>query len=149
MVVTELLRLVGRARRVLVVEDEPVIRRLLEETLAWDGVEVVLVSNVDDALRCLDAEFFDVALVDLLLPLPTGWDLLDALRNRSDWPKAVVVSAVATPGNQTRAYDMGAVDVMIKPFDPMELVARVGRIACLDPDEVDAYRSAARTRAYA
>lgn len=146
---TKLLKLVGRARRVLVVEDEPVIRRLLEETLTWDGVEVVMACSVEDALRCLGAEPFDVVLVDLLLPLPTGWALLDALQEHPDWPRAVVVSAVATPSNQTRAYDMGAVDVMIKPFDPMELLARVDRVACLDPDEVDAYRSAARTRAYA
>lgn len=148
-IVTEARGLIGHVRRVLVVEDEPVISRLLEETLTGVGVEVVLVGNVDDALRCLDAESFDVALVDLLLPLPTGWALLDGLRDHPNWPRAVVVSAVATPTNQTRAYDLGAVDVMLKPFDPMELLARVGRIASLDPDEVDAYRNAARTRAYA
>lgn len=142
-------RPVGHVRRVLVVEDEPVIRRLLIETLAWDGVEVVVACNVEEALRRLDAESFDVALVDLLLPLPTGWALLDALQDHPGWPRAVVVSAVATPTNQTRAFDLGAVDVMAKPFDPMELLARVGRIACLGPDEVDAYRTEARTRAYA
>ncbi|MGH9070397.1 MAG: response regulator [Acidimicrobiales bacterium] len=137
------------ARRILVVEDEPVIRRLLEETLACDGVEVVVASNVSDALLCLDRQHFDVALVDLLLPLPTGWDLLDALRDHPGWPRAVVVSAVATPSNKARAYDMGAVDVMLKPFDPMDLADRVDRVACLGPDEVDAYRNAQRARAYA
>lgn len=135
--------------RVLVVEDEAAIRRLLADTLAWEGVEVVLVSDVEDALAHLAAEDFDVALVDLLLPLPTGWALLDALAGHPGWPRTVVVTAVATPANQTRAFDLGAVDVVSKPFDPVELLARISRIACLGPDEVDAYRHEARARAYA
>lgn len=135
--------------RVLVVEDEDAICQLLAQTFAWEGVEVVLATGVEEALARLNTEAFDVAIVDLLLPLPTGWAILDALAAHPSWPKAVVLSAVATPANQTRAFDLGAVDVVSKPFDPMELLARVGRIACLGPDEVDAYRHEARARAYA
>ncbi|MGH9129891.1 MAG: response regulator [Acidimicrobiales bacterium] len=135
-------------RRVLVVEDEPVIRRLLEETLAWDGVEVVLACNADEAMGHLGSQDFDVALVDLLLPRPTGWALLAALSAHPGWPRPIVVSAVATAANQARAFDLGALDVVSKPFDPMELLELVDRVARLAPHEVDAYRRAARARAY-
>ncbi len=148
MSMVEAARAPSRVRRVLVVEDEPVIRRLLEETLAWDGVEVVLACNLDQALALLEAEDLDVALVDLLLPEPTGWDLLEALRTHTGWPRAIVVSAVATSANTARAFDLGALDVVNKPFDPVKLIELVDRIACLAPCDVDAYRQAARTRAY-
>lgn len=132
--------------RVLVVDDEPVIQGLLRETLAGDGAEVVLAGDADAALRWLDSEVFDVALIDLLLPRPTGWALLEALRSHPGWPRAVVVSARATPANLVRAFDLGAVDVVGKPFDPLDLSARVSEIAGLAPDGVDRYRRAARAR---
>lgn len=135
--------------RVLVVDDEPVIQHLLEETLAGDGAEVVLAGGVEDALERLGAETFDVALIDLLLPKPTGWGLLEALRSHPEWPKAVVVSAKATPANLTRAFDLGAVDVVSKPFDPVELSALVTRIAGLGPAGVEAHRRSARARVHA
>jgi DNA-binding response OmpR family regulator len=148
MIVTEAAQAPSRVCRVLVVEDEPVIRRLLEETLAWDGVEVVLACDVAQALELLECGNLDVVLVDLLLPEPTGWDLLEALRTRAGWPRAIVVSAVATSTNTARAFDLGALDVVSKPFDPVELVELVDQIARLAPEAVDAYRRAARTRAY-
>ena len=58
--------------RVLVVEDEPVILRLLEETLAGDGADVVTVRDADEALKALGQQRFDVVLVDLLLPGQPG-----------------------------------------------------------------------------
>lgn len=137
-----------RLRRVLVVEDEPVIGRLLRETLAWEGIEVVVAASVDQALAYLESESFDVALVDLLLPAPTGWTVLDAMGDRACRPRAIVVSAVATPANLARAFDLGALDVVDKPFDPMALAELVDRVANLDPADVDSYRQAARSRAY-
>lgn len=77
--------------RVLVVDDEPVIQDLLRETLAGDGAEVVLAGDADAARARLDSEPFDVALIDLLLPRPTGWQLLEAFRSHPGWPRAVVV----------------------------------------------------------
>lgn len=134
---------------VLVVDDEPVIQRLLEETLAGDGSEVVLAAGVDEAIRHLDERSFDVALIDLLLPQPTGWSLLEALRGRDEPPKAIVVSARATPSNITRAFDLGAVDVVGKPFDPVALCDLVRTVAGLTPAETDRHRKAARARAHA
>ncbi|MGH9069021.1 MAG: response regulator transcription factor [Acidimicrobiales bacterium] len=133
--------------RILVVDDEPVIRQLLAETLGGDGAVVELAGAAEEALSRLATQPFDVALVDLLLPRPTGWRVLEALRGgEGDRPRAVVVSARATPANLTRAFDLGALDVVAKPFDPMELSVRVTEIADLAPDQVDAYRRAARTR---
>jgi two-component system OmpR family response regulator len=132
--------------KVLVVEDEPVILRLLEETLAGDGAEVVTVGDADEALRALNEQRFDVVLVDLLLPGPTGWRVLEQLRSRPDGSPVVVVSARATPSNLTRAFDLGAVDVFGKPFDPLELSACVNEVAGLAADDLAAHRQAARVR---
>ncbi len=129
--------------RVLVVEDEPVILRLLEETLAGDGADVVTVRDADEALRALGQQRFDVVLVDLLLPGQPGWRVVEQLR---DGTPVVVVSARATPTNLTRAFDLGAVDVFGKPFDPLELSACVNEVAGLAAEGLDAHRQAARTR---
>jgi DNA-binding response OmpR family regulator len=132
--------------RVLVVEDEPVILRLLEETLAGDGADVVLVSDADSALLVLGEEHFDVVLVDLLLPGQPGWRVLEQLRSRRDSAPVVVVSARATPTNLTRAFDLGAVDVFGKPFDPLALSKCVNEVAALTAEGLDAHREAARAR---
>ena len=129
--------------RVLVVEDEPVILRLLEETLAGDGAVVVTVRDTDEALEALRQQRFDVVLVDILLPGQPGWRVLEQLRDGSP---VVVVSARATPSNLTRAFDLGAVDVFGKPFDPLELSACVNEVAGLAAEGLDAHRQAARTR---
>ncbi|TMM17923.1 MAG: response regulator [Actinobacteria bacterium] len=129
--------------RVLVVEDEPVILRLLEETLAGDGADVVTVRDADEALKALGQQRFDVVLVDLLLPGQPGWRVVEQLR---DGTPVVVVSARATPTNLTRAFDLGAVDVFGKPFDPLELSACVNKVAGLAAEGLDAHRQAARTR---
>ena len=132
--------------RVLVVEDEPVILRLLEETLAGDGADVVTVRDAAEALLALGQETFDVVLVDLLLPGPSGWSVLEQLRSGRDRSPVVVVSARATPNNLTRAFDLGAVDVFGKPFDPLELSKCVNEVAGLPAEGLDAHRQAARTR---
>jgi DNA-binding response OmpR family regulator len=132
--------------RVLVVEDEPVILRLLEETLAGDGAEVVTVRDADAALLALREQRFDVVLVDLLLPGQPGWRVLEQLRSNPDSSPVVVVSARATPNNLTRAFDLGAVDVFGKPFDPLELSAVVNEVAGLAAEGLAAHRQAARTR---
>ena len=129
--------------RVLVVEDEPVILRLPEETLAGDGADVVTVRDADEALKALGQQRFDVVLVDLLLPGQPGWRVVEQLR---DGTPVVVVSARATPTNLTRAFDLGAVDVFGKPFDPLELSACVNEVAGLAAEGLDAHRQAARTR---
>jgi DNA-binding response OmpR family regulator len=58
----------------------------------------------------------------------------------------VVVSARATPSNLTRAFDLGAVDVFGKPFDPLELSACVNEVAGMEAEGLAAHRQAARTR---
>ncbi|HEX4539957.1 MAG TPA: response regulator [Acidimicrobiales bacterium] len=132
--------------RVLVVEDEPVILRLLEETLAGDGADVVTVRDADAALVALREEQFDVVLVDLLLPGQPGWRVLEQLRSSPEGSPVVVVSARATPSNLTRAFDLGAVDVFGKPFDPLELSACVNEVAGMEAEGLAAHRQAARTR---
>jgi two-component system OmpR family response regulator/two-component system response regulator QseB len=107
---------------------------------------VVTVRDADAALVALREEQFDVVLVDLLLPGQPGWRVLEQLRSSPEGSPVVVVSARATPSNLTRAFDLGAVDVFGKPFDPLELSACVNEVAGMEAEGLAAHRQAARTR---
>ncbi len=132
--------------KVLVVDDEPVILDLLRETLAGDGAQVVLARDGDTALRRLREETFDVVLVDLMMPKVTGWGVLEQVGAHPGWPRVIVVSARTGAEEKRRAFDLGAVDVVGKPFEPEALSRLVAAVAALGPDEVDGHRLAARAR---
>lgn len=132
--------------RVLIVDDEPVILNLLKETLAGDGFDCTLARDGETALRRLREAEFDVVLVDLMMPKITGWKLLEQLQGTSPLHRVVVVSARSGPDDAAQAFDLGALDMVSKPFDPDELAALVHRVADLDGDTADTYRAEARKR---
>jgi CheY-like chemotaxis protein len=112
--------------RVLVVEDEPDLRRLYAWELQDAGYEVVTAANGAEALGRLSSDP-DVVLVDLMMPVMDGYEFLARLRadpRHRDIP-ALVVSAVGTGAWSLRA---GANDWLRKPFDTEELRRRVDRV---------------------
>ena len=135
----------GRATRVLIVDDEPVIRNLLRETLAGDGVDCTLAAGGDAALEALREGAFDVVLVDLMMPKITGWGLLEGMR-ADGRARVIVVSAHSGADDARRAFDLGALDVVAKPFEPEELAALVHEVAGLDQEGADRHRDQARRR---
>ena len=130
---------------VLVVEDDAGVRKLLVDTLAVEGCRVAEASSAEDAIALLDEGGIDVALLDLRLPLPTGWRVLDACVLRPDWPPVVVVTARAD-ASALPALAMGAVDVLAKPFDPFAVVDLVTTLATSTPAALAEHRAAARSR---
>jgi DNA-binding response OmpR family regulator len=91
------------------------------------GFETTFVKQGRDAFDCLDRETHDGVLLDLNLPDEDGLAILRSLRARSDVP-VVVVSARRGIKDRLAALEMGADDYLVKPFEPRELVARVGNI---------------------
>jgi two-component system KDP operon response regulator KdpE len=112
------------AARILVVEDDPVLLKILEAAIEYGGFESRSVVTGDQALAVFDAGTFDAILLDLGLPDYDGGDLLKRLRAKSNIP-IIVVSGRGSERDKIDALDLGADDFVPKPFLPGELLARI------------------------
>jgi two-component system KDP operon response regulator KdpE len=109
---------------VLIVDDEPHIRRLLRGTLERAGYRVIEAGSARQALAELEASPLDVVLLDLGLPDRDGMELLPLFQQKSR-AAVLVVSAREATEEKVAALDLGAIDFVTKPFDTEELLARV------------------------
>ena len=112
------------AAKVLIVDDEAAIRRLLRNTLERAGYEVIEAGNARDALATAAAQRPSAILLDLGLPDRDGLGLIPLLRREHD-TTVLVVSARDATDEKVAALDLGADDFVTKPFDTDELLARV------------------------
>jgi two-component system KDP operon response regulator KdpE len=110
--------------RVLVVDDEPQIRRALRLVLRANGYEVVEVGTGEAALDSLTVQTFDLMILDLMLPDVDGVEVCRRLREWSRLP-VVVLSAHGEEEVKVLALDEGADDYVTKPFSAPELLARM------------------------
>jgi two-component system KDP operon response regulator KdpE len=112
------------AARVLVVDDEPQIRKFLRLGLEGHGYAVLEAASAGDALRVAVAEQPELVILDLGLPDREGFEVLGALREWSRVP-VLVLSVRNREGEKVRAFDLGADDYVVKPFGMPELLARI------------------------
>jgi two-component system KDP operon response regulator KdpE len=110
--------------KVLVIEDEPPIRKLLRMGLSTQGYTVLEAPNAKTALDLL-AETPGLIILDLGLPDMPGLDLLRTLRARNESVPIVVLSSRGDEAGKVRALDLGADDYVTKPFGMEELLARM------------------------
>ena len=110
--------------KVLIVDDEPPIRKLLRMGLSTQGYEILDATNGKTALALLD-EKPDLIILDLGLPDMLGLDLLAAIRARNEAVPIVVLSSRGDESVKVRALDLGADDYLTKPFGMEELLARM------------------------
>jgi len=115
---------VSNAPKVLIIDDEPHIRRLLRTTLDRAGYDVTEAASAREALEALAACQPDVVLLDLGLPDRDGLELVPIIRTKSD-ATLLVVSARDATDQKVTALDLGADDYVTKPFDTDELLARM------------------------
>lgn len=114
----------GQAIRVLVIDDEPQIRKFLDISLRAQGYAVLLAEDGRGGLDALATRGADLVILDLGLPDMDGHDVLRALREWSKVP-VLVLSVRADEAGKVRALDAGANDYVTKPFGVPELMARV------------------------
>jgi len=111
-------------KRILVVDDEPQITRMLRTALQSSGYEVVAAENGLEAFRVLEADPPELLITDLAMPEMNGLELTQAVRRVSDIP-IIVLSVRDTDRMKVQALDAGADDYLTKPFSMPELLARV------------------------
>ena len=112
-------------KKILIVEDDQLLNRTLAYNLTSDGYEVISVFNFDSAVRKLRENEFDVALLDINLPDGSGLDLCEEIRNRGQHTYIIFITANDKESDMLKGYEVGGADYVTKPFNSLELVARV------------------------
>ena len=114
----------GERVRVLAVDDDPQALRYVRDALLKSGYTPVVTGDPGEALRLVAEEKPDLVLLDLMLPGTDGIELMKDILGAGDVP-VIFVSAYGRDELIARAFDMGAVDYVVKPFSPTELAARI------------------------
>ena len=112
------------AKRILVVEDDAPLARVVTDNLAFEGYEVECASDGPEAIDRARTFSPDLILLDLMLPTSDGFELFGLLRQGGPTP-IIVVTARGQKADKLRGLDLGADDYVTKPFDLEELLARV------------------------
>ena len=131
-------------RKVLVVDDDPVVGRSFDRVLSKRGYAVVTAGDGAEALRKIAAEEYDVVFTDIRMPGIDGISVAERIRDRQPWLPVVIVSGYATSENEARARAAGVSAVLHKPLSP-EMIEDSARDALLrrDAEPSPAYRDAA------
>ncbi len=110
--------------KILIVDDDPHIRELVGVFLHNDGFDVLEALDGEDALSKLDTIKVDLAIIDVMMPKMDGWDLCREIRESFDIP-ILMLTARGETSQKLKGFQLGTDDYLVKPFDPLELVARV------------------------
>jgi DNA-binding response OmpR family regulator len=121
----------GAPIKVLAVDDDPVILRLIEVNLSLEGFEVALAAGGDDALAQAREVDPDVILLDVMMPGVTGWDVARRLKDDAATTATplVFLSARTEENDRRKGQELGVAAFVSKPFDPVELVDTIRRVA--------------------
>lgn len=112
------------AERILVVDDEQEIADLVELYLVNDGYEVLKFYTAGDALHCVEREEITLAILDVMLPDMSGFALCQKIREQHMFP-ILMLTAKVEDMDKIMGLTLGADDYITKPFNPLELLARV------------------------
>ena len=112
---------------VLVVDDDPDVRQLVEMKLRLDGIETIAVTNGVEALDALEKSHIDLVVLDVMMPVMDGIETCSRIREIeafADLP-VIMLTAQAQAGDIHEGFATGATDYVVKPFSPRELLSRV------------------------
>lgn len=116
-----------RRPRVVIADDDPDIRRLVEMTVTNAGCDVTVASDGEEALERVRDSIPDLVILDVLMPRMDGWEVARALKS-DPATREVPVMFLTSRGQEhdvLEGFDSGAIDYMVKPFSPRELQVRV------------------------
>lgn len=110
--------------KILVVDDECEIANLIEVYLKNEGFDVCTFYTAGDAVSCIGKQTFDLAILDVMLPDMSGFELCSRIRQKENYP-VIMLTAKDSEMDKIMGLTIGADDYITKPFLPMELMARV------------------------
>jgi two-component system, OmpR family, response regulator len=110
--------------KILIVDDDSHIRELVRLYLHRNGFDIVEAADGMQALSILDNTKVDLVMLDIMMPNIDGWELCREIRDRSTLP-ILMLTAQGETTQKVRGLQLGADDYIVKPFEPVELVARV------------------------
>jgi two-component system OmpR family response regulator len=116
-------RIAGMSK-ILVVDDDAHIRELVRVFLQREGFDVVEACDGVDALAKMEETRADLVVLDIMMPNMDGWELAERLRAAGDFP-LLMLTAKSETAQKVKGFQLGADDYLVKPFEPVELVARV------------------------
>ena len=114
-------------KQVLIADDEPNIVTALEFLLQRNGYEVSIARNGDEALRLIEQNPPDLMLLDVMMPLRSGYEVCQAVRAREDWRhiKIVVLTAKGREADANQGLALGADLYITKPFSNRDLITKI------------------------
>ena len=135
--------------RILVVDDSPDIRRLLDVILAEEGHTVTCVPDGDSALEAMNVDPPDLMLLDIMMPKKDGFMVLKEMRSQGvrESTKVLVLTARTAEVDWLRGYKLGADQYLTKPFDNDELIDKVNMLLSMSKDQLRARRQQELDRA--
>ena len=121
------------AKTILVVEDDPSIRRGIVDALRFSGYQPRQAADGHEGLRAALHDSYDLLLLDLILPGPGGLDILAALRTARPTVPVIILTAKGDEADRVAGLKGGADDYVVKPFSIRELLARIDAVMRRSP----------------
>lgn len=114
--------MVDAQKRVLIVEDERPLSHALELKLQHEGFETVLAQNGEECLKAINEQEFNVVLLDLVMPVLDGFQVLEQLQSKPTRPAVFVLSNLSQAEDEDRVLKLGAKRYFIKSDTPLEVI---------------------------
>ncbi len=111
--------------KILVVEDESALRKILKDDLELEGYQVLIAHDGEEGLRMALESKPDLVLLDVMMPKLSGWDVCRQLKAKQPALPIIMLTAKGQETDKVTGFDLGVDDYVTKPFSVMELVGRV------------------------
>ena len=111
-------------RKILVVDDDPTMVKLINVNLKLNNYSVVEATSGEQALDVVDSEGLDLVVLDIMMPGVDGWEVLKRIRSNPETQEmpVILVTAKTQDSDVIRGWELGADEYVIKPFNPLLLV---------------------------
>jgi two-component system, OmpR family, alkaline phosphatase synthesis response regulator PhoP len=130
--------------RILLVEDEEHLQKIIKMNLEMDGYEVISTGDGKKALQLIDSQHFDLLILDVMLPEVSGFSICEQVRLKNSKVGIIIISAKDTSSDRITGLKLGADDYLTKPFNLEELLLRVQNLLKRSVEEhsksLDEYR---------
>lgn len=111
--------------KLLVVEDDPSLRNVIVTILTEEGYEVDEADDGRDALLLAETNIYDLLILDIMLPEEDGFSIIYKLRKHSNYTPILIITAKDAVSDRVKGLNLGADDYLVKPFELIELLARI------------------------